>query len=1340
MSTSQRLANRLFFVALLMKGLIIHGQTVYTWTGSADSNWANAANWSGGLIAATNGSYNARITVTNPPSNPLNYTASEGNTVYAANGGSTSGRSLVIASGSGITGTMNISGGVWESRGNAPDIIGNSGIGGNTVGTLTVTGGSYINTNSTAYQEILMSLTGDNVSTLNVNSGTAAVSMITFGSSSVQTSTNIINLNGGILSVKGIDFTPAYIGASNLATINFNGGTLQAFGYANSFSNLTGVSNTVNVTAVNVFANGATIDSQGFVFSTTNAFLHGGTGLDGGLVKNGSGTLMMSGQNTYNGPTTVNGGRIVIGGALGAGNYANAITNNGTLLYSGSAAQLLGGIVSGTGAVTMAGSGTLSLNAANTYSGATTISNGVLNITTASIGGGTYTNLSGTTLGVAVAGSGQSLAMSGWSIGTACTGSLNLGNFGNPTAPVIYATNLVVTGTNMINVFGSYLDVGQFTLIKYGTASGLTSGSFTTNFLPLGMVASISNNVANSSIDLVVTRSIPSAALRDPRYALGYLVATYYPGVTNNGTGDCRAGIQAALDDAYAANQIYQRALYTELAATNYVMPFTNRPVAVFFPPGTYQISDVLQCYEWVNISEVPDYGFDSLIGSTEGLARPKIILAAGAPNYQSTSAPRQMISFRCFKGTNGVPVPVPNPMSAPTNFTDWNGGNMDGPELRNIDFDCNNNPGAVGVVFTGAQGCSMENVKVSATNAFAGFYELPGAGAVSANLEVDGGQYGVVHGRYTSLGLTIAQNDSGPTVVGLTLANQTTAALKCFDEDAPITVVGFNITNCQGVAVQNENYYSTSGGTLTLLDGQIEMGSTTNPLAIDNTAGKDFYIRNVYISGTTNLVESYTTATSGSGTWSQIAEYSYNDFQSLINVPPNTNYPVNIPILESYSDINGLLQNYAVPFPIAPNVIANSSAPPTNLVSEHLWSIFPSYNGSTNDPATVVVSTDAGWNNAGDSTALLQAAIDAAHTNNGRVFIPGGLYYITNTLTLYTNTVLLGAGREITWIEASQTWMPTNGQVTMMKTMDSPSATTTLAYLSLSPRRTINAAGTNYQYFNTLTWQAGSNSIVLGMDVSQPWLPYTNSQPRSLVLYTNDGGGQWYSLCLSASTGEANPGFRKIKISGTSQPLWFYGFNMEHGAGNMEAEIDNASNIRFLGLKREGYNPLLVLSNCTNIAGYGLGRAINPPSGNGIFQVLGTSTNVLLANLTVYAPSTSPLMTGNILYESLTGLPSTNILWPNMVSLYKRGEINDSVMTTFAASQAVIHRFLTIVDAPILRMNQSGSQLSISWTGGGVLQSADNVTGPYSTVPSATSPYTMDVSNIGAKFFRVAQ
>ena len=49
------------------------------------------------------------------------------------------------------------------------------------------------------------------------------------------------------------------------------------------------------------------------------------------------------------------------------------------------------------------------------------------------------------------------------------------------------------------------------------------------------------------------------------------------------------------------------------------------------------------------------------------------------------------------------------------------------------------------------------------------------------------------------------------------------------------------------------------------------------------------------------------------------------------------------------------------------------------------------------------------------------------------------------------------------------------------------------------------------------------------------------------------------------------------------------------------------------------------------------------------------------------------------------------------------------------------------------------GAQLQISWTGTGTLQAAGAVTGTYTNIPGATSPYLLSPTGSG-RFFRVAQ
>ncbi len=264
----------------------------------------------------------------------------------------------------------------------------------------------------------------------------------------------------------------------NNVAINWdNGGTPDVF---SAFDHVT-FGNTTGSTTPNVI--GALLPGSVTFDHSDNDYTLGGTGSIGGLgtlAKSGAGTLTITTNNSYTGGTTLNDGRIRIGhnNALGTGSLT---VNGGSISSNGATARTLAmpvtlnapltlghatdtgdltfnGVIddgAGSSALTKQGSGTLTLSAANTYDGGTTLSAGKIRVGSntslgtgaLAIGGGALTS-NGTaarTLANPVTIGG------GFTLGNATdTGAVNLSGpvtlAGNATVTAESATNMEVSG------------------------------------------------------------------------------------------------------------------------------------------------------------------------------------------------------------------------------------------------------------------------------------------------------------------------------------------------------------------------------------------------------------------------------------------------------------------------------------------------------------------------------------------------------------------------------------------------------------------------------------------------------------------------------------------------------------------------------------------------------------------------------------------------------------------------------------------------------------------------------------------------------------------------------
>jgi autotransporter-associated beta strand protein len=407
----------------------------------------------------------------------------------------------------GISNNLNITGGGTVQYGRQIDIATNS--------TLTIEGGSVVVplVSPDSFIRVGTSLSGG---TLNQTSGTLTLGRIGTG--------NIVAMQLGIS-----DFTAT--GAK--ATYNLSGGTLIATNATtNSYqialgqnaggASIMNVSGSAQCYADRLIVGGAgpgtlNISDLGAVF-IRNTFVVANAVAGIGVVNLNGGSLNVPGMTRNSAglaTNNFNGGTLVAGTNnpffMQAGFILNVLAGGARIDTAGYDITIDQPFLHASGGTTDGGlqkfgSGTLTLSGLNDYNGDTVIKGGKLVLSTVVQSKGAIALDNNTTLGLTLSGAGVTLYCQTLTLGTSVGSVLefNLNGFGNPTTPVLNVSNLTANGTCLVNIIGTGLAPGQFPLIQYTNATGVTDATFVTNSLPNGLVAYMSNNVANSSIDLVV--------------------------------------------------------------------------------------------------------------------------------------------------------------------------------------------------------------------------------------------------------------------------------------------------------------------------------------------------------------------------------------------------------------------------------------------------------------------------------------------------------------------------------------------------------------------------------------------------------------------------------------------------------------------------------------------------------------------------------------------------------------------------------------------------------------------------------------------------------------------
>ncbi|CAN5412605.1 autotransporter-associated beta strand repeat-containing protein [soil metagenome] len=489
---------------------------------------------------------------------------------------------------------------------NAPLIMGNSGANQtwtNASASLFIVGGAVSGTASTSNTQTLTLAntgTGNTILSGTISNGSTGgiVAVLVNNSSSTLTTlagnntfTGGLTINGGVVVLGNADAlnstTPnTVVFGSNVAA----GTSLRLNGNSVTFPSLTSDLFVPGLPTVeNANATPVALTMNNLLDNTFAGVLQNGTG--GGalsLVKNNIGILTLSGDNGFTGGVTINAGIIRAGhmGALntttpnsvtfGPGAVAgtslqlngfsltlgglntdatpgtpvveNANFTPATLTISNPVANLFAGVIQdGSGgaslSLTKSGVGTLTLTAANTYTGGTAVTQGRLNVgnggTTGSIVNGNITVDLGATLAYqySSAFTANPLAVNGNLIYTS-TAVLTL------TAGTYGGNQITATGTNIV--------IGGALMIDAGSGGATISGTSPT---VAGITATGSRNITtNGDVTFVGVSTLATASFLDGLSLGGVFTATTGT-LTFDGTAGPLAsyGIEAGVSGAYFA-------------------------------------------------------------------------------------------------------------------------------------------------------------------------------------------------------------------------------------------------------------------------------------------------------------------------------------------------------------------------------------------------------------------------------------------------------------------------------------------------------------------------------------------------------------------------------------------------------------------------------------------------------------------------------------------------------------------------------------------------------------------------------------------------------------------
>ncbi len=675
----------------------------------------------------------------------------------------------------------------------------------------------------------------------------------------------------------------------------------------------------------------------------------------------------------------------------------------------------------------------------------------------------------------------------------------------------------------------------------------------------------------------------------DNLLALGFLPVTLFGAHPNDNIDDTRS-IQTAIDEAL------------------------ERRLVVFFPSGTYLVSDTLRAAQPVRKLESKQGQWaqdrrhaNVLVGSTKG-DRPVLKLSDQAQGFNDPDHPKTLVRIWAqprdseHAGSTKPEHEQPN-ISFNQCFTGID-----------IDLRAPRNRGAVGIQHTGSQGSMLYDVTIRADGAYAGIINPPGQGGGVYNVEVVGGRFGIWADHRTRY----------PVMAGITLSAQSGPALY-WKGQSNLTLAGFKIDRGDRLdtpAILLEARPKAFNGALTLIDGILR---SNGGRAIENTGARSVYARDIYLHGPNDIVKSGNRPplTSGTTGWTHVSEYAF--------APDGADIVV-----------DGVVNSDAGQFATFDR--PQDAPDEDRLITRHVWTAAPSFE----DPETrSVIEFGAVPNDGKDDTAAFSSALRAAE----KVFVPKGVFDLSETLKIPRDRHLFGAGKHISILRANRLWKG-SANTAVVTTDDDRNASTSISSLMIE--------NDSDQHLTLLEWRAGRDAVVrdvMGAQVAFRRDITPGVSPTYLI--RGSGGGRWFGIAAewnAMRNGTREDSYRHLLIDQVAGPLSLYGVNVERSFANPQSEIRNAENVSIYYLKGEtveNQNPgsaIMRVAGSGNIRIFGLSGNAKPIA-NALISVV-DSADLVVANVAQVSPSDRFATLTESVGGTVLGIPGSRVL-----TLFKRND-----------------------------------------------------------------------------------